>query len=105
MELSNKTGKLDQGLQHVSFSLYSLFNTAALGLTLWQAPAAFADDAVRRKVLVESIGSKTEDSGVAYIKPALDEMGVSYDIFDASTTTLKTATLSLNGCHADYRLR
>lgn len=91
------TKKLDQVLRPV---ISSLLSSATLGLSLLGAPAAFADDAVQLKVLVVSAGSETEDLGLAYIKPTLDEMGVPYDILDARTTMLTAATLSPDGCTA-----
>jgi hypothetical protein len=49
-------------------------------------------------VLVISMGDVTNDLGYAYIKPVLDEMGVPYDVLNASTTDLTTATLSPASC-------
>jgi hypothetical protein len=69
-------------------------------LTLLGASAAVADDAVQLKVLVVSSGPDTEDLGLAYIRPVLEEMGVPYDVLDASAASLTAATLSPAGCAA-----
>lgn len=74
------------------------FIPLAMGLTLLGSPVAFADDAVNLKVLVVTTGDITQDLGLAYIKPVLDEMGVRYDVLNAATQPLTTATLSPNGC-------
>jgi hypothetical protein len=72
----------------------------AIGLTLLGIPPAFADNAVNLKVLVVTTGDITQDFGLAYIKPVLDEMRVRYDILNAATQDLTAATLSPNGCTA-----
>lgn len=87
------------GLCRVMRRKYSLLS-AAMGLALLGANLAYADDAVQLKVLVLSTGPETQDLGLAYIKPALDEMGVPYDVLDTSATTLTADTLSPNGCTA-----
>ncbi len=74
------------------------FIPMAMGLTLLGTPVAFADNAVNLKVLVITTGDITQDAGLAYIKPVLDEMGVRYDVLNASITDLTTATLSPSGC-------
>ena len=74
------------------------FIPIAMGLTLLGTPVAFADDAVNLKVLVVTTGDITQDLELAYIKPVLDEMGVRYDVLNASITDLKTTTLSPAGC-------
>jgi hypothetical protein len=79
---------------------YALCIPIAIGLTLLGTPPAFADNAVNLKVLVVTTGDITQDFGLAYIKPVLDEMGVQYDLLNAATQNLTTATLSPNGCTA-----
>src|SRR3954452_21925739 len=63
------------------------------------AVPAFADNAVKLKVLLVTTGDTTQDIGYAYIKPVLDEMGVPYDVLNADATQdLTAATLaSANG--------
>jgi hypothetical protein len=62
------------------------------------AVPAFADNAVKLKVLLVTTGDTTHDIGYAYIKPVLDEMGVPYDVLNADTQDLTAATLaSANG--------
>ncbi|MFI3185811.1 MAG: hypothetical protein QX198_07495 [Methylococcaceae bacterium] len=78
----------------------SLFIAAAIGLTLLGIPSAFADNAVQLKVLVVTTGDITQDPGLTYIKPVLDEMGVQYDMVNAAAQDLTAATLSVNGCAA-----
>jgi hypothetical protein len=95
-----KTGNSVGVLRVFSLRLCSLLSVAATGLALFGVTPAFADDAVQLKVLVVSTGSETQDLGLEYIKPVLDEMGVPYDVLDASTTSLTAATLSQNGCEA-----
>jgi hypothetical protein len=70
----------------------------AIGLILLGTPPALADDAVKLKVLVVTTGDITQDAGLAYIQPVLDEMGVGYDVLDASTKDLTAATLSPASC-------
>jgi hypothetical protein len=76
------------------------FIAAAIGLTLLGAPPAFADNAVKLKVLVLTTGDVTQDLGLAYIKPVIDEMGVPYDVLNAGTQDLTATRLSANGCAA-----
>ena len=71
---------------------------------------AFADNAVKLKVLVITTGEVTEDIGYAYIKPVLDEMGVPYDVLNAATQDLTAAMLASNcgrgqlpGCRSRLR--
>lgn len=78
----------------------NLIIVATMGLTLLGASTAFADNAVKLKVLVVSTGDVTQDVGLAYIKPVLDDMGVPYDVLNANTTDLTTAMLSPSGCAA-----
>lgn len=76
----------------------SLLVSMVMGLTLIIAPAAFADNAVNLRVLVIATGDETQDLGLGYIKPVLDEMGVPYDVLNASTEDLTEDRLaSLNG--------
>ena len=78
------------------------FITAAIGLTLMGVPPAFADNAVKLRVLVITTGNEMQDPGLAYIKPVLEEMGVSYDLLNAGTQDLTATMLSSsligNGC-------
>jgi hypothetical protein len=55
---------------------------------------AFADNAVKLRVLLVTTGDLTQDIGFAYIKPALDEMGVPYDTLNASTQDLTAEMLA-----------
>jgi hypothetical protein len=95
-----KIGKTVGVLRSFSLRLCLQLSAAATGLALFGVSPAFADDAVQLKVLVVSTGSETQDQGLEYIKPVLDEMGVPYDVLDASATSLTAATLSPNGCEA-----
>jgi hypothetical protein len=62
------------------------------------AAPAFADNAVKLKVLLITTGDVANDLGFGYIKPVLDEMGVPYDVLNAETTDLTAAMLaSSNG--------
>jgi hypothetical protein len=74
----------------------------AIGSILFGAPLVFADDTVKLKVLVITTGDATQDLGLAYIKPVLDEMGVPYDLLNSATQDLTAANLSSsangNGC-------
>ena len=69
-------------------------------VVMWFAVAvprpAFADNAVKLKVLVITTGDVTEDAGYAYIKPVLDEMGVPYDVLNAATQDLTAEMLTSN---------
>ena len=55
---------------------------------------AFADNAVKLKILLLTTGEVTEDVGYAYIKPVLDEMGVPYDVLNSKTQDLTAAMLA-----------
>jgi len=90
--------KPSNALYDAPFYLYRLLKAMALGLPLFITTPAIADNAVQLKVLV--VTTNSDDIGLAFIKPHLDEMGVPYDVLDASTTSLTTATLSPNGCSA-----
>lgn len=84
----------------------SLLATAAMWLTLIAgASPAFADNAVKLRILVITTGGEAEDIGLAYIKPVLDEMGVPYDILNASTNDLTATALASSraggGCRAE----
>lgn len=79
---------------------------AAIWLALIAAAApAFADNAVKLRILVITTGEATEDLGFAYIKPVLDEMGVPYDVLNARTQDLTPITLASSsagtGCKAE----
>ena len=82
----------------------ALLLSAAMSLTLLWTPTVFADNIVKLKLLVITTGDETQDLGLTYIKPVLDEMDVPYDIFNASADNLTTAMLSSspsgNGCSA-----
>ncbi|MDN5753983.1 MAG: hypothetical protein L0H15_12055 [Nitrosospira sp.] len=83
-----------------------LLATAAMWLILSAAAStAFADNAVKLRILVITTGEAAEDLGFAYIKPVLDEMGVPYDVLNARTTDLTAATLASSsaggGCRAE----
>ncbi|HEX8873452.1 MAG TPA: hypothetical protein VF780_02410, partial [Nitrosospira sp.] len=69
------------------------FLTTWLALMAVASPA-FADNAVKLKVLVITTGDFAHDLGFAYIKPVLDEMGVPYDILNARTQDLTAAMLA-----------
>lgn len=56
--------------------------------------SAFADNAVKLRVLVISTGSEAQDLGLSFIKPVLDEMGVPYDVLNAATDDLTAAMLA-----------
>jgi hypothetical protein len=68
-------------------------------VTMWLAliigaPPALADNAVKLRILLLTIGDETADPGFAYIKPVLDEMGVPYDVINTSTQDLTPAMLA-----------
>ncbi|HET7061522.1 MAG TPA: hypothetical protein VFI43_05020 [Nitrosospira sp.] len=70
-----------------------------LAVTMWLGSmvvggAAFADNAVKLRVLLVTTGDLTQDIGFAYIKPALDEMGVPYDVLNAGTQDLTAEMLA-----------
>ena len=60
----------------------------------WVAAPAFADNAVKLRVLLITTGDVTQDMGFAYVKPVLDEMGVPYDVLNANTQDLTAAMLA-----------
>ena len=75
-----------------------LLVTVAMWLAFIVALPAFADNAVKLRVLVISTGDETQDLGLSYIKPVLDEVGVPYDVLNATTQDLTADMLaSLNG--------
>jgi len=77
---------------------YGLLASVSIWLALIMATPVFADNAVKLRVLVISTGDETQDLGLAYIRPVLDEMGVPYDVLNAETDDLTPAMLaSLNG--------
>ena len=65
---------------------------AACLLLIALVKPAFADNAVKLRILVITTGEVAEDLGFAYIKPVLEEMGVPYDVLNANT--------GFNGCDA-----
>jgi hypothetical protein len=68
------------------------------------APPAFADNAVKLRILLITTGDITADPGYAYMKPVLDEMGVQYDVLDAATqdlTAVKLASSAGAACRAE----
>ncbi len=74
-----------------------LLVTMAMWLAFIVALPAFADNAVKLRVLVISTGDETQDLGLSYIKPVLDEVGVPYDVLNATTQDLTADMLaSLN---------
>ncbi len=76
----------------------SLLGTMVMWIALMIAPPAFADNTVNLRVLVISTGDETQDLGLSYIKPVLDEVGVLYDVLNANTQDLTADMLaSLNG--------
>src|SRR5687768_5431803 len=64
------------------------------------APPAFADNAVKLRILLITTGDITADPGYAYMKPVLDEMGVQYDVLDAATQDLTPAMLASSSAGA-----
>ncbi|MBA4142091.1 MAG: hypothetical protein H0X43_03595 [Nitrosospira sp.] len=64
-----------------------------LALMIGPAPA-FADNAVKLRILVIATGDVAEDLGLTYIKPVLEEMGVGYDVLNAGTQDLTAAMLA-----------
>lgn len=79
---------------------FVLIPAAILAASMVAAVPAFADNAVKLKVLLITTGDTTQDMGYAYIKPALDEMGVPYDVLNASTQNLTAAMLASAGTGA-----
>ncbi|SFM25666.1 Agd3-related carbohydrate deacetylase [Nitrosomonas communis] len=76
----------------------NLLVSVTMWLALVMSPPAFADNAVNLKVLVISTGDETQDLGLSYIKPVLDEIGVPYGVLNATTQDLTADMLaSLNG--------
>ena len=72
----------------------ALLISTAVGLTLLGAPPVFADNAVKLKLLVITTGDETQDLGLTYIKPVLDEMDVPYDVLNAETDNLTASMLA-----------
>lgn len=97
---TTKKCKLKTGSSSAFNSVHSLFIATTIGLSLLGAAPAFADNAVNLRALVISTGDETQDGGLAYIKPVLEEMRVPYDVLNASTQGLTAATLSPGGCEA-----
>ncbi len=64
------------------------------------AAPAFADNAVKLRVLLITTGDVTQDMGFAYVKPVLDEMGVPYDVLNATTQDLTAAMLASSSAGA-----
>ena len=76
---------------------FSLLFSAVMWLAATAVPTpAFADNAVKLKILLITTGDVTEDAGYAYIKPVLDEMGVPYDVLNAATQDLTAEMLTSN---------
>ena len=73
---------------------FSLLLSAVMWLAATVTTPAFADNAVKLKILLITTGEVTEDVGYAYIKPVLDEMGVPYDVLNAETQDLTAAMLA-----------
>ncbi|SCX88000.1 hypothetical protein [Nitrosospira sp. Nsp13] len=69
-------------------------------MTIWLAfiavasSPAFADNAVKLRILVITTGEVAEDLGFAYIKPVLEQMGVPYEVLNAGTQDLTAAMLA-----------
>jgi hypothetical protein len=101
-EMSMFTKRKYESLKIVGESFFNglrpIFIPMALGLAVLGSPVAFADNAVKLKILVVTTGDISQDPGLAYIKPVLDEMGVQYDVLNAVTQSLTTATLSPSSC-------
>ena len=75
---------------------FSLLLSAVMWLAATVSTPAFADNAVKLKILLITTGEVTEDAGYAYIKPVLDEMGVPYDVLNSKTQDLTAAMLASN---------
>src|SRR6187455_3248932 len=58
------------------------------------ASPAFADNAVKLRILVITTGEVAEDLGFAYIKPVLEQMGVPYEVLNAGTQDLTAVMLA-----------
>ncbi|SDY87415.1 hypothetical protein [Nitrosomonas sp. Nm58] len=78
--------------------VWSMRGGLLASLTMWLAlsvaPSAFADNAVKLRVLVLATGDETQDLMLAYIKPVLDEMGVPYDVLNTETADLTAEMLA-----------
>lgn len=85
-------------MKKISNMKYCFLILAAIFISLMAITPVIADNVVKLKVLVIATGAETEDPGLSYIKPILDEMGVPYDILNASTQDLTVEMLaSTNG--------
>lgn len=78
---------------------FHITRTLLASMTIWLALTvvvmpAFADNAVRLKILIIATGDVAEDPGLAYIKPVLEEMGVEYDVLNAGARDLTPAILA-----------
>lgn len=62
--------------------------------TIIAVAPAHADNAVKLRTLVIATGEMTEDLGLAYIKPVLDEMGIPYVVLNAGRQDLTPAFLA-----------
>lgn len=71
-----------------------LLAAIAMLLTIIAVAPAHADNAVKLRILVVATGEVTEDLGLAYIKPVLEEMGVPYAVLNAKTQDLTPAFLA-----------
>ena len=71
-----------------------------------EAPLAItvkpADLRLDLKVLVLAVGDASEDPGLAYIGPAMQQMGVPYEVFDASRQVLSDSDLRRARYHGRY---
>lgn len=68
-------------------------------MTIWLAfiavaSPAFADNAVKLKILVITTGEVSEDLGFAYIKPVLEQIGAPYEVLNADTQDLTAVMLA-----------
>lgn len=71
-----------------------LLAAIAMLLTIIAVAPVHADNAVKLRILVVSTGEVTEDLGLAYIKPVLDEMGVPYVVLNTRVQNLTPAFLA-----------
>src|SRR6478736_9591740 len=79
---------------------FSLLLSAVIWLAATVTTPAFADNAVKLKILLLTTGEVTEDAGYAYIKPVLDEMGVPYDVLNSDAQDLTPAMLAASAAGA-----
>lgn len=84
-------------MKKISNIKYGLLASILIWLSLIVVTPTFADNAVKLKVLVITTGDETQDLGLAYIKPVLDEIGIPYDILNAEITDLTAEMLASSG--------